>query len=101
MRTDRATLFVESYLYGARGHRALEQSVFAEGERRGLSERKMRRAALSIGVDTTMGCWELPALRAEALDTRSILGLQERAVSGRPLVLSGVGLDARLRRNAA
>jgi hypothetical protein len=67
--------WVEEYLYSARGHRALEQSVFAEGERHGFSERKLRHAAETLGVTASGGCWELSPLRAEALDARMVLAL--------------------------
>ncbi len=99
MRSEKVVRFVESYLYGACGHRALEQSVFAEGERRGFSEAKLRRAALALGVRVTAGCWELPAAIVQALDAASIRTLDERS-SRRPLVVSGGGVPS-LRRHAA
>jgi hypothetical protein len=94
---------VESYLYAARGHRALEQSVLAEGERRGFSERRLRRAAESLGIVVTARCWELSAHRAAELDARQIRTLGERPVSLRPVMpsMQFVSGDARLRRRAA
>ena len=75
MRANKTLQWVEGYLYRARGHRALEQSVLAEGGRHGFSERRLRQAGRSLGVSMSADCWELPALRAEALDARSLLGL--------------------------
>jgi hypothetical protein len=66
---------VEGYLYRARGHRALEQSVFAAGERAGFSERTLRRAGRAVGITVTAGCWELPPARCQALELRVALAL--------------------------
>jgi hypothetical protein len=84
MGADRATKWVEAYLYSARGHRALEQSVFAEGERNGFSERKLCRAGQSLDVQVVAGCWELPTVRAAALDARRIRSLGEQSIPESP-----------------
>ncbi len=73
---DKAVQWVEGYLYNARGHRALEQSVYAAGERAGFSERRLRRAGRGVGVTVAAGCWELPLQRAVALDARRLHTLE-------------------------
>lgn len=58
---DKVQRFVQGYLQQARDHGALEQSVLAEGERRGYSERRLRQAARDIGVsiDPNPRYWHL------------------------------------------
>ena len=67
--------WVESYLYSARGYRALEQSVLAAGERRGFSERSLRRAARRLGIDPNASCWVLHPARVAALVEQEIASL--------------------------
>jgi hypothetical protein len=99
MRRHQAVDWVEAYLYRARGHRALEQSVFAAGERAGFSERRLRRAGRSIGVTLTGGCWELPAARCSALDTEVMREL-DPAPRSLPSVGAITGTPVRSRRLA-
>ena len=75
MFTKKAEQFVEGYLYRARGHRVLEQSVLAEGERQGFSERRLRRAAVILGVRMRHDLWELDSARAAELTAREIASL--------------------------
>jgi hypothetical protein len=72
MLANKAQSWVEDYLYKARGHRALEQSVFAAGERRGFSERRLRKAGSALGVSMSTGCWELHPLHSAALVERDL-----------------------------
>jgi hypothetical protein len=67
MLTKNAHPWVENYLYRARGHRALEESVLAEGERHGYSERALRKASRSLGLHCEAGCWELHPGRVAAI----------------------------------
>ena len=67
MLTKKAHPWVENYLYRARGHRGLEESVLAEGGRHGFSERSLRKASLALGVNFDAGCWELHPGRVAAL----------------------------------
>jgi hypothetical protein len=67
MLANKAHPWVENYLYRARGHRALEESVLAEGGRQGFSERNLRKAARSLNLSVDAGCWELHPARANAL----------------------------------
>ena len=88
MFTKKAEEFVEGYLYRARGHRVLEQSVLAEGERHGFSERRLRRAAQLLGVRVRRELWELDPARAAELTAREIasLGLPPVPVAERDLL---------------
>ena len=92
---------MEGYLYGARGHRALEQSVFAAGEREGFSERTLRRACFALDVIVDGDCWQLPAHRAEALAVREMAGLGLGEAPDRSRAPAGATGMARLRRNVA
>jgi hypothetical protein len=96
---NRTSRWVEGYLYGARGHRALEQSVFAAGERAGFSERKLRRAGQTLGVSLTASCWELPHSHAAALDAQCMLTLEPASHALAPLSLFA-GAPQRVRRAA-
>jgi hypothetical protein len=75
MLANKAHFWVESYLYRARGYRALESSVLAAGERQGFSERSLRRASRTLGLKTVGGCWELHPARVAALDQREMATL--------------------------
>ncbi len=85
--------WLESYLYSARGHRALEQSVLAAGERQGFSVRALRRAGRSLGIDPAAGCWELHATRVAALEQREIGSLERIPTLGFEPMRSRVGLS--------
>ncbi|HET9075104.1 MAG TPA: hypothetical protein VFN48_11025 [Solirubrobacteraceae bacterium] len=80
MFTKKAERFVEGYLYRARGHRVLEQSVLAEGERQGFSARTLRRAGKALGVRMYRDLWELDPGRAAELTAREIASLGQRPV---------------------
>ena len=67
--------FVERYLYRARGFRALEESVLAQGERLGHSTRQLRRAGRRLNVMMNAGVWELAPERAHALTQAELLEL--------------------------
>jgi hypothetical protein len=74
MFANQAPQWVESYLFRARGHRALEESVLAAGERRGFSERALRRACRRLAVQLDAGCWELHPARVAALMQQELAG---------------------------
>lgn len=79
---DTVHFWVENYLFRARGHRALEQSILAAGERRGFSERALRRACARLDASLDAGCWELDPGRVAELTRREIAAL--RAVPAQP-----------------
>jgi hypothetical protein len=60
--TGKAEGFIRTYLSSARAGRVHEASVLAGGERMGISERRLRRAArkLEVVVDTETSMWSLP-----------------------------------------
>jgi hypothetical protein len=72
MLTNQAQRWMENYLYRARGHRALEESVLAAGERQGFSERTLHRACRRLAVVPDAGCWELHPARVAALMQRDL-----------------------------
>jgi hypothetical protein len=77
MTAHTAEAWVEGYLYRARHHRALEQSVLAEGGRHGFSERSLSRASASLGLNTQAGCWELAPDRVAARNQRELAELTQ------------------------
>ncbi|WP_249010764.1 hypothetical protein [Conexibacter sp. DBS9H8] len=101
MWSRRANEWVERYLYRACGHRALEQSVLAAGERAGFSERALRRAGRQLGVEISADAWELSPGHAQRLVDADLFALEHNEprhdhVLDRPL--SEVGAGSRVSR---
>ena len=79
MAKQAAQQFVEQYLYRARGFRALEDSVLAQGGRLGLSERALRAAARRLNLIVRDGMWQLSPEHAHALTQTELLELERVA----------------------